>query len=191
MHVLMELFFTFAKIGFFTFGGGYAMISLIEHECVDKKQWITADELADMTVIAESTPGPIAINCATYTGFKKAGMKGAVSATVGMVLPSFLVILLISSFMEDLLQYPVAVKIFKGIRVGVGLLITQIGLNMVKKMMKKTQHKYISVGFAAGFFSVVMILNLLQIRFSTIYLIILSGILGFCIYHRPKGKERK
>ena len=191
MHVLMELFFTFAKIGFFTFGGGYAMISLIEHECVDKKQWITSDELADMTVIAESTPGPIAINCATYTGFKKAGMKGAVSATVGMVLPSFLVILLISSFMEDLLQYPVAVKIFKGIRVGVGLLITQIGLNMVKKMMNKTQHKYISVGFAAGFFSVVMILNLLQIRFSTIYLIILSGILGFCIYHRPKGKERK
>lgn len=191
MHVLMELFFTFAKIGFFTFGGGYAMISLIEHECVDKKQWITSDELADMTVIAESTPGPIAINCATYTGFKKAGMKGAVSATVGMVLPSFLVILLISSFMEDLLQYPAAVKIFKGIRVGVGLLITQIGLNMVKKMMKKTQHKYISVGFAAGFFSVVMILNLLQIRFSTIYLIILSGILGFCIYHRPKGEERK
>ena len=94
--ILQELFLTFAKIGMFTFGGGYAMISLIDHECVERKHWLTSDELMDMTVIAESTPGPIAINCATYTGYKKAGILGAVTATLGMVIPSFVIILLIS-----------------------------------------------------------------------------------------------
>ena len=110
--MLIELFITFAKIGMFTFGGGYAMISLIEHECVENKQWITSDELMDVTVIAESTPGPIAINCATYTGYKKAGISGAIIATIGMILPSFLIILLISSFMDNLLKYELAVKAF-------------------------------------------------------------------------------
>ena len=182
MKVLPELFITFAKIGMFTFGGGYAMISIIEHECVEKKQWITADELMDMTVIAESTPGPIAINCATYTGYKKAGMKGAVVATIGMVLPSFLIIFLISSFLESLLKYEIVVKIFKGIRVAVGLLIMQAGINMVKKMMKSTKHKYINICFVILFFVTVMSLNILQIHFSTIYLILISGLMGFCIF---------
>ena len=113
MKPFRELFLTFAKIGSFTFGGGYAMISLIDHECVEKKQWITSDELMDITVIAESTPGPIAINCATYTGYKKAGLAGAIVATLGMILPSFLIILLISTFMEDLLRYPVVANAFR------------------------------------------------------------------------------
>ena len=82
MGILPELFFSFARIGAFTFGGGYAMLSLLEHECVEKKQWLTAE----VTVIAESTPGPIAINCATYTGLKQAGMKGALTATLGSAL---------------------------------------------------------------------------------------------------------
>lgn len=131
--MLKELFTTFAKIGMFTFGGGYAMISLIEHECVEKKQWLTSDELMDITVIAESTPGPIAINCATYTGYKKAGIKGAVIATTGMILPSFLIILLISASMDNLLEYDLAAKAFKGIRVAVGLLIVQAGITMTKR----------------------------------------------------------
>ncbi len=180
--MLMELFATFAKIGMFTFGGGYAMLSLIEHECVENKQWITSDELMDITVIAESTPGPIAINCATYTGYKKARIKGAGIATIGMILPSFLIILLISVFMDIFLKYDMAVKAFKGIRIAVGLLIVQAGINMTKKMMKKTPYKYISMGFVIVFFGVVMLLNIFQIHFSTMYLIVISGILGFCIY---------
>lgn len=183
MKLLKELFMTFAKIGLFTFGGGYAMISLIEHECIDKKHWITSDELMDITVIAESTPGPIAINCATYTGYKKAGMKGAVSATVGMILPSFLIIILISSSMENLLKYDIVLKVFKGIRIAVGFLIMQVGINMVRKMVKKTQHKYIGMGFVVAFFSVVMLLNILQIHLSIIYLVVISGFLGFGIYN--------
>ena len=87
MNTVLDLFLTFAKIGFFTFGGGYAMISLIEDSCVEKKQWITHDEMLNVTVIAESTPGPIAINCATFVGYKQKGLTGAVVATIGIVLP--------------------------------------------------------------------------------------------------------
>ena len=96
MPILIDLFLSFAKIGLFTFGGGYAMISLIENDCVEKKKWITHDEMMDVTVIAESTPGPIAINCATYVGYKKGRLPGAIIATLGMVLPSFIIIFLIS-----------------------------------------------------------------------------------------------
>lgn len=191
MKIVKELFMTFAKIGMFTFGGGYAMISLIEHECIDKRHWITPDELMDITVIAESTPGPIAINCATYTGYKKAGMKGAVSATVGMILPSFLILILISSFMDNLLKYNIVVKIFKGIRIAVGFLIVQAGISMVRKMMKKTSHKYISMGFVFAFFAVVMLLNILQIYLSMIYLVVVSGFLSFCIYNAIGKKAKK
>jgi len=123
MNILLDLFCTFAKIGAFTFGGGYAMISIIDHECVDKKKWITEDELSEVTVIAESTPGPIAINCATYTGYKIAGIKGATIATLGMILPSFLIILIIAMFFEQLLTYEIVRKAFAGIRVAVSILI--------------------------------------------------------------------
>ena len=92
MNILADLFLTFAKIGCFTFGGGYAMISLIEDVCVEKKKWITHDDMMNITVIAESTPGPIAINCATFVGYRECGLRGAAAATVGMVLPSFLII---------------------------------------------------------------------------------------------------
>ena len=92
MSILLDLFLTFARIGLFTFGGGYAMISLIDRSCVEKKRWISHDEMMDITVIAESTPGPIAINCATYVGYKQKGLVGAVAATVGIILPSFCVV---------------------------------------------------------------------------------------------------
>ena len=89
VNIYLDLFLTFAKIGLFTFGGGYAMIPMIEHHCVEKKKWITHEEMMNVTVIAESTPGPIAINCASFTGFLSAGFPGAVIATLGVVLPLF------------------------------------------------------------------------------------------------------
>ncbi|MBQ6196730.1 MAG: chromate transporter, partial [Lachnospiraceae bacterium] len=104
MRELFELFITFAKIGAFTFGGGYAMISIIEQICVETKQWITHDEMMNITVIAESTPGPIAINCATYVGYKQKGVAGAAATTIGVVLPSFIIILLISQFLDRFLE---------------------------------------------------------------------------------------
>ena len=137
MSILMELFFTFVKIGLFTFGGGYAMISMIENNCVEKKAWITHDEMMDVTVIAESTPGPIAINCATFTGYKKAGFLGALVATLGIVVPSFIVIFLISMFLDNFLEITIVANAFKGIKVGVGLLILDAAITMINKMQKK------------------------------------------------------
>lgn len=188
MSILLELFLTFAKIGAFTFGGGYAMISLLDHECVEKKEWITSDELMDVTVVAESTPGPIAINCATYTGYKKAGLPGAVVATLGMVLPSFLIILIISAFFEDLLNYPLVANAFKGIRIAVVILIMQAAVKMIKKMIKKTPNKPLGIAFIIVFFTAVLVLDLLGIHFSTIYLILIAGLLGFFLYALPKRK---
>ncbi|CAK7000632.1 MAG: hypothetical protein ENTB_00008 [Enterocloster aldenensis] len=188
MKTLPDLFLTFAKIGAFTFGGGYAMISLIDHECVEKKRWITPDELTDITVIAESTPGPIAINCATYTGYKQKGIPGAILATLGMVLPSFLIILLISFFFEQLLSYEIVVKAFAGIRIAVAILIIQAAVKMIRKMMKKTPNKKLSAMFVIVAFLIVFVFNLRGLRFSTIYLIMISGVFGYIIYATPKKK---
>ena len=134
MHLLIDLFLTFAKVGLFTFGGGYAMISIIADTCVEKKKWITHDEMMDITVIAESTPGPIAINAATYVGHKQAGIPGSVAATIGMVLPSFVIIYLISTALEPVMQIPLVVNAFRGIRIGVGVVILRVAVQMVKKM---------------------------------------------------------
>lgn len=182
MTVLLDLFLTFAKIGAFTFGGGYAMISLIDRECVENKKWITSDELMEVTAIAESTPGPIAINLATYAGYKKAGVRGALAATLGVILPSFLIIWLISSFMENLLSIETVAKAFKGIRIAVALLIIRAALKLIKGMLKKTQHKYISAVILSSFFLAVIIIDLLGVKFSTIYLILIAGMCGVFIY---------
>ena len=182
MRILLDLFLTFAKIGAFTFGGGYAMLSLIDRECAEKKKWITSDELTEITVIAGSTPGPIAINLATYTGYKKAGVKGAVVATLGVILPSFLIVWFISSFMENFLSIGIVAKAFKGIRIAVAVLIIQAALKMIKNLMKKTRHKSISAVIVALFFAAIIAINLLEFSFSTIYLILIAGAFGLAVY---------
>ena len=132
--MVIELFWVFLKIGLFTFGGGYAMIAVIENNCVEKKKWINHDEMMDITVIAESTPGPIAINTATHVGYKRAGVMGALAATIGMVLPSFVIIFLISMFLEQFMEFTLIANAFQGIKIGVGLLIFDAGIKMMKKM---------------------------------------------------------
>ena len=112
---IFELFATFFKIGLFTFGGGYAMIGIIEDTCVEKKKWITHDDMMTVTVIAESTPGPIAINCSTFVGYKQGGFLGSVAATCGVVMPSFIIIYLISLFLDSLLEVQLIANAFRGI----------------------------------------------------------------------------
>ena len=182
MPLLIELVLTFAKIGAFTFGGGYAMLALLDHTCVEKKKWLTSEEFSDLTVIAESTPGPIAINCSTYAGYKKAGIPGAIFATLGMVLPSFVILLLISLFFENILAYPIITNAFRGIRVAVSLLIMQAGLKMVTKMYEKTKNKTLGLTFVILFLGISLTLSLLNIRISTIWLILAAGICGFLLY---------
>ena len=126
------------KIGLFTFGGGYAMISLLENEFVSKKKWLEHDEFMDLVVIAESTPGPIAINCSTYIGYKQSKILGALVATLGMVIPSFTIVYLISLFFNQFLSIAWVESAFKGIQVGVVFLILSAGIKMLKKIKKNT-----------------------------------------------------
>lgn len=189
MNLLLDLFLTLAKIGMFTFGGGYAMISIIEDTCVEKKKWITHDEMMDLTVIAESTPGPIAINAATYVGYRQAGIPGSIVATLGMVLPSFVIIYLISSVLDNFLEILWIANAFKGIRIGVGLLILRVAVNMLKKMKSGTQSRII----AGCAFAVMLTVNFLSVKFSSITLMLIAGCvsLGLFLAKARKGGSTK
>ena len=175
---LADLFFSFMKVGLFTFGGGYAMISVITDICVQRKQWLSQEEMLDLTVVAESTPGPIAINCATYVGCKMAGMSGAVLATLGIVLPSFVILYCISMFLEHFLEYRVVAAACMGIKVGVGLLVLDAGLTMLKKMKKKPQPRII----AGCAFAVMLLSNIFRLGISSVVLMLFAGIVSLSVF---------
>ena len=184
--MLLTLFLTFFKIGLFTFGGGYAMISVIEHTCVEKKQWITHEDLVNVTVIAESTPGPVAINCATFVGYKQKGFLGAVAATLGVVLPSFLIIWVISMFLDRFLEISWVASAFKGIRIAVGLLILDVGIRMAKKM-PRTVLRIVILACA-------LVLTLLSLvlgwKISTIVLLLAAGAVSLALFALGKDGEQ-
>ena len=136
MSILFAIFLSMLKIGCFAFGGGYAIIALLENEFISKRNWIDHDEFLDVVAIAESTPGPIAINVATYIGYKLKGVVGAVLATVGMCLPAFLIMYIVSLFYEQFMQITLVAAAFKGIQICVVYLIASAGLKMLKKMKK-------------------------------------------------------
>ena len=186
LSLLGQLFTCFMKIGAFTFGGGYAMISIIQHTCVEQKQWMTDDEMMDMTVIAESTPGPIAINCATYVGYQLGGFPGAISATLGMVLPSFVIIYAISMFLGHVLEIPLIAKAFKGINIGVGILILTTGWNMLQKMSKKPLPRIL----AGCAFAAMLLVNLFSLKISTIALMMAAAAVSILISHRKDGGKK-
>ena len=187
MKLLLDLFLTFSKIGLFTFGGGYAMIPLIENVCVTKKEWITHEEMMDITVIAESTPGPIAINCATYVGSKKKGFWGAAAATLGVTLPSFFIILMISFFIDRFLEIKWVASAFKGIKIAVGILILDAAVKMIVKMEKKA----LSIIILSAAFAAMMLINAFALRVSTIVLMLASALAGLFVYliKRHNNKE--
>ena len=187
MNILLDLFLTFAKIGLFTFGGGYAMISMIENNCVERKQWITHDEMMNVTVIAESTPGPIAINCATFTGYKKAGLIGALVATLGIVVPSFFVIYLISMFLDNFLELTIIANAFKGIKIAVGILILDSAVTMIKKMHKKKLPRAIMLCSCV----VMLFINIFVWNFSSINLMLIAAAVSLTIFVLNGAPEQK
>lgn len=187
MNILLDLFLTFAKIGLFTFGGGYAMISMIENNCVERKQWITHDEMMNVTVIAESTPGPIAINCATFTGYKKAGLIGALVATLGIVVPSFFVIYLISMFLDNFLELTIIANAFKGIKIAVGILILDAAVTMIKKMQKKKLPRAIMLCSCV----VMLFINIFAWNFSSISLMLIAAAVSLTIFILDGAPEQK
>lgn len=171
---MLDLFWCFFKIGLFTFGGGYAMIPLIENVCVEQRRWITHEDMMNITVIAESTPGPIAINCATFVGCRKAGVPGALVATLGVVLPSFCIIYLISMFLDNFLEITVVANAFRGVKIGVGILIVNAGLNMLNNLPKEWVCRVL---FGTSL-TAMLVINIFSVDFSTIGLMILAGAAG-------------
>ena len=186
MNILPDLFLTFAKIGLFTFGGGYAMISLIENSCVEKKGWITHDEMMNVTVIAESTPGPIAINCATFVGYKQKGLIGAIAATIGMVLPSFCIIFLISMFLDNFLEIAWIAHAFMGIKIAVGILILDAAIKMIRKMQKKP----IPLTIMACAFLAMLLIDIFALHVSSITMMLIAAVISLAIFQtrRNTGK---
>ncbi|MBE6922239.1 MAG: chromate transporter [Ruminococcaceae bacterium] len=134
--LLWQVFLTFFKIGAFTFGGGYAMVPLIQREASEKHGWVSDEDILDIVAIAESTPGPIAINSATFVGYRACGIPGSVCATLGVVLPSFLIILTISGILREFQENVYVQYAFRGIRCGVLALILKAMWGMYKKCKK-------------------------------------------------------
>ena len=178
LKTLFALFFTMFKIGLFTFGGGYAMIAIIERELVERKKWIEHEEFMDVIAIAESTPGPLAINSATYIGYKIGGVLGSVFATLGVVLPSFIIIYLISLVFDKFLSLVWVQYAFRGIQACVAFLILSAGFKMLKKLEKNAFNLIfiiLTLGCLVGF-------SLFAIDFSSIFYVLIGGVVGLTVY---------
>lgn len=186
MRILFDLFITFVKIGLFTFGGGYAMLSVIEDNCVEKKKWITHDDMMNVTVIAESTPGPIAINCATFIGYRQAGILGSIAATVGIVFPSFVVILIISGFLDNFLEIEIVKNAFRGIKCAVGILIISAAVTMIKKMKKKPFPIAVMVSSALAMLAT----DIFSLGFSAITIIIFAAFIGLAVFAVKNSRKK-
>lgn len=183
----IDVFLTFLKIGAFTFGGGYAMIALIENEFVEKKKWLKSDEFLDMVAIAESTPGPIAINGATYIGYKIGGFACALAATVAVCIPSFVVIYIISLFLDKFLSFKYVACAFNGVQVCVVYLILTAGIKMLKGLEKSAFNVLV-----VSVVSVLMIaFSLFAVNFSTVCYILLCGAAGVAVWAVGSIKRRK
>lgn len=179
MKELFKLFTTFAKIGTFTFGGGYAMLSLLQKEIVENHKWATEEELLDYYAIAQCTPGVIAVNTATFIGAKKAGIAGGIAATLGVVFPSIVIITVIAAFITHFLEYEIVQHILGGIRAAVAVLI----INSVITMGKKSIVDVVCVIIAAVSFLLSLIFSL-----SPILIVIAAAALGLVL---RRGGDRK
>ena len=181
MRVLWELFIAFFKIGAFTFGGGYAMLPLIEKEIVQKRQYATSEEIMDYFAIGQCTPGVIAVNTATFVGHKKAGVKGALAATLGVVLPSVIIITLLAMCLSFIYDYPIVQNILSGIRIAVAVLI----VNAVYSMYKK--------GCKDAFGTILAIISFIVFAFFDVspIIMVLSGVILGIAYTKIKGGSDK
>ena len=174
----LNLFFTMLKIGLFTFGGGYAMIALLENEFISKKKWMEKDEFIDMVAIAESTPGPVAINSATYIGYRLLGFWGAFLATTAVCIPSFVIIFVISLFFDAFLSLTLVSYAFRGIQACVIYLIMSAGL----KMMKDMEKNIFNIIILTVTLACMVLFSVFSVSFSSIFYIIISGFIGLFVY---------
>ena len=187
---LLILFLTFLKIGALTFGGGYAMIPIIEEEVTKKRKWVTEMEILDIIAIAESTPGPIAVNAATYVGYKVGGVLGSIIATLGLAIPSFIIIFVISFFYKDFMQWQPIQAIFKGLKVGVIILL----FSAVLKLKKGVKVNFISLLLFVIALSVMIVFSFINISFKylSLCLILLGIVVGIVLtlVNKAEGENK-
>jgi len=185
---LLTLFLTFFKLGIFSIGGGPTMLTLLQGELVEKKKWLSNDELMEMTAIAESTPGPIAINLATYLGYKSLGFLGALFSTLAIVITPFTLMFLISLFLENILTYKVISYAFMGIKVGVVFLLLKVSITLIRQIKKDIFGVLVLLSVTIS----MTLFTIFSINFSAIYFILLGAVLGLLIYgvipKKGKGK---
>lgn len=184
---LWQLFATLFKIGLFTFGGGYAMFPLLERELVEKKGWIEKEEFIDMVAIAESTPGPVAINTATFVGFRRAGIPGSLAATLGVCLPSFLIIYAVSLFFDRFLSLSLVAAAFRGIQVCVVFLVFWAGI----KLFRILKPGFFNAVVLVTVFACMALFSLFSVRFSSIFYILIAGALGIFAFYLPSLFKKK
>lgn len=187
MSMLLSLFFIFFKIGIFTFGGGYAMIANIKEVIVEKKKWITEEEFMQIVTISESTPGPIAINMATFIGYKKKGVLGSTLATLGVVLPSFIIIFIISLFLEQFMSNQYVKYAFYGINAAVSFLILKAGINLFIKLEKKVLPILTFIIVCI----ILLVFEVLAINLSSIIFIVIGGLIGIVYYGVIQNKKKE
>ena len=186
LKTYIELFLTFFKLGLFAVGGGPVILTLIQGEFVEKKKWLDNDELMEMTAIAESTPGPIAINLATYLGYKRGGILGALLSTLGVIITPFVLMFCISLFLENILSVEAVKYAFMGVKVGVVFLLLKVSFTLVKNMKKDLFGILILI-----FVTIAMVLiTIFAINFSAIYFILAGAVLGLLIYGIIPKKRR-
>ncbi len=181
MKVIWELFVAFFKIGAFTFGGGYAMLPLIEREIVEKRAYATSEEIMDYFAIGQCTPGVIAVNTATFVGHKKAGFKGAMAATIGVVLPSVIIITILAMCLSFVYDYPVVQNVLSGIRIAVAVLIVNAVFSMYKKGCKDI------------FGIILAIISFIVFAFLSVspVIMVISGVILGILYTRLKGGDNR
>ena len=186
---VLKLLLTFLKVGAFTFGGGYAMIPIIQKETVERRKWVNNNDILDILAISESTPGPISVNAATYIGFKVAGFWGSFFATLGLVIPSFAIIYIISFFYKTFMSWSIVQAAFKGLSVGVIILL----FSAVLKLRKSVPHNWLSVVLFSLTLVGMMCYNFFQLKIPSVSLMfiglgLLVGVIATLLSRKEKGK---
>ena len=181
-----DLFVNFFKIGLFTFGGGYAMISVMNEELCQKKKWITNEEMLDMVALSESTPGPVAINAATNIGYRLRGIPGALVATGAEILPAFIIMFVLSFFLDAFMQIPIISSAFKGIQCAVVVLILRAGYSLLKGLKRTPLSLCIVSAVTLG----LLLIHIFAWNFSSLLFIVFAACIGL-VFGLVSKKEKE
>lgn len=176
---LFNLYFSFAKIGTFTIGGGLAMMPMMQSELIEKRKWITDEELIDYYAVGQSTPGIVAVNVATFVGYKQMGIIGGIFATLGMVTPSLVIIMILAGIINSINDFPIIQKALKGINVAVAALLTSTIINFMKKTIKK---------FTNAIFMMISFLLVFVFKLPSFWIILFALLIGVVLTYKEKKK---